>query len=178
MKMNNDQKKRAVTEFAALERDLDTILFRRKDDDEDRSSLPMAIAKAGAGTVAVGGATYGGLKGLQTLTKRGKSINEMPTATMKQPAFDAGLRINQIGSDASGRGQFGNITQPERRFTLPGQDPIPSTIPGKSKGVFGDLATGAKSFLNEDARTAGKQSMEGLSALFKKMFKRSAQAVA
>jgi hypothetical protein len=47
MKMNNDQKKRAVTEFAALERDLDTILFRRRDDDEDRSSLPMAIAESG-----------------------------------------------------------------------------------------------------------------------------------
>jgi hypothetical protein len=172
MNMTNDHKKRAVTEFAALERELDTFLFRRRDDDED--SLLKTGAEVGAAGVGLAGAGYG----LNTLRVRGKSINEMPTATVKQPAFDAGLRIDQIGSDASARGQFGNITQPERRFTLPGQDPIPSSIPGKSKGIFGDLATGTKSFLKEDARTAGKQSMEGLSALFKKMFKRSAQAVA
>jgi hypothetical protein len=155
MNMTNDQKKRAVTEFAALERKLDTVLFARNDDDDDDNNL----LKAGATVAGVGGVVGAGY-GVNALTKQGKRLNEMPRAVTKSsdiPGVEGDLP-GPIDSMAARRG-----------FVMRNTGGTATTIErGASKGFLGDLKTGAGA-LAGNTKTAGKDVIESLTEAFKRL---------
>jgi hypothetical protein len=161
MNMTNDQKQRAVTEFAALERELDTVLFRRNDDDDED------YLKTGLKTAGFAGGTVGAGIGVNALRVKGRTLNQMPIAEQITGA-DASAAVQRQWGGKVGSVIRPNITpRPESRFVLPG---MTSTRSGASKGFLGDLATGSKA--------TGKEALAGLSDLWKKIFKTTARAAA
>jgi hypothetical protein len=146
-----DTHSRIITELSAVERNLDLVLFRRYDDDDEG----IGVGGYAAGGVAAGGAGLGAYG----LIKRGQRVNQ----TYASPDFGK-LGIDQIGAESSAAGQYSAGTpggrartvMPERRFVMnPG---APVTVPS-TKGVFGDLSAGAKS-VGGDISAAAKRAYE------------------
>jgi len=123
-----EQKKRAVIEFSALEKELDQVLFASDDDDDDDNRFPWL--KAGAAAGAATGAGYG----IGQLVKKGRGINTKPAAFPVYGPGTPGYRI----------------------------------LPGESKGLIGDLKTGAGA--------AAGEVKESVSAMFKRLFPKFAKA--
>jgi hypothetical protein len=112
--MKNDltpqQKKRAVTEFAAIEQRLDTVLFARDEDDEDK--FPFAKT---AGVVGVGA---GGGLGVNAIVKRGRDINTrgfvLPGSGVSNPSpgsFTANLKTGTKAVAADAKAGLAEATE-------------------------------------------------------------------
>lgn len=95
-----DQKKRAVTEFAAIEQRLDQVLFARADED-DEEDFPVVK------TAGVLGAGAGAGIGINAIRKRGNAINSAPTGGFVMPGTSEpapfGSRMQPIGNPGNVR---------------------------------------------------------------------------
>ncbi len=164
-----DTHTRIITELSAVERDMDLVLFRRYDDDDDGIGL-AGIAGIGAVGTGAGLGAYG-------LVKKGQRLNQ----TQSNPGA-GNLTLAQVGAESSAGGgvqisERGRRIMPERRFTLNPGPPV--TVPS-TKGVFGDFATGAKAFGKTLSGAGGDvsraaQGKLGLSSLYKRVIARGAK---
>jgi hypothetical protein len=90
-----ENQKRIVTEFAALEEQLDQVLFARRDDDEDEDGHPI-LQGAAIGT-AVGGTGVG----TEALRRYGRTANRNAFVGPSLPDMPAGSK-GVLGDIAAG----------------------------------------------------------------------------
>lgn len=94
-----DQKKRAITEFAAIEKRLDEVLFARNDDDDE----DFPVVKT-AGVLGIGA---GAGLGINAIRKRGNALNTAPQGGFIMPGTSEpaplGSRMQPIGNPGTAR---------------------------------------------------------------------------